>query len=187
MILGYHVIFCAYGFWLPNDPRGSWSDFVRSYELWQHGAATKTDTRRSVAARDHDHSARLAAKQSLKHQPVLFTGLQARAIAMGFASFVAKSGLIIHACAIMPDHVHLAVARHRYRVEQAVNLLKGAATTELKRQNLAPPSPPWAQGLWKVFLDIPADLARAIHYVQANPPKAGLPPQHWSFVVPYDG
>jgi hypothetical protein len=28
MILGYHVIFGAYGFWLPNDPRGSWSDFV---------------------------------------------------------------------------------------------------------------------------------------------------------------
>ena len=26
MVHGYHVILAAYGFWLPNDPRGSWSD-----------------------------------------------------------------------------------------------------------------------------------------------------------------
>lgn len=25
MVIGYHVIFSTYGFWLPNDPRGSWS------------------------------------------------------------------------------------------------------------------------------------------------------------------
>ena len=31
MILGFHVVFGAYGFWLPNDPRGSWSDFVGSW------------------------------------------------------------------------------------------------------------------------------------------------------------
>jgi hypothetical protein len=30
MILAFHAIFGAYGFWLPNDPRGSWSDFVGS-------------------------------------------------------------------------------------------------------------------------------------------------------------
>jgi len=30
MVLGTHLILTAYGFWLPNDPRGSWSDFVGS-------------------------------------------------------------------------------------------------------------------------------------------------------------
>jgi hypothetical protein len=44
MIRGYHVIFGAYGFWLPNDPRGSWSEFVGSWELFRFGAATTTDT-----------------------------------------------------------------------------------------------------------------------------------------------
>ncbi len=34
MIVAYHSIFCAYGFWLPNDPRGSWSDFVGAWELF---------------------------------------------------------------------------------------------------------------------------------------------------------
>jgi len=33
MVLGYHFIFSAYGFWLPNDPRGSWSDTIRVYDL----------------------------------------------------------------------------------------------------------------------------------------------------------
>jgi hypothetical protein len=36
-VLAYHVVFGAYGFWLPNDPRGSWSDFVASWELFRAG------------------------------------------------------------------------------------------------------------------------------------------------------
>lgn len=34
MALGSHIILSAYGFWLPNDPRGPWSDFVGAYELY---------------------------------------------------------------------------------------------------------------------------------------------------------
>ena len=49
MIIGYHSIFGMYGFWLPNDPRGSGSDYVASWELFRHGAATKVASRRSVA------------------------------------------------------------------------------------------------------------------------------------------
>jgi hypothetical protein len=30
MVIGYHIILGAYGFWLPNDPRGSWSN-----EVWE--------------------------------------------------------------------------------------------------------------------------------------------------------
>ena len=37
MIHGYHVILTMYGYWLPNDPRGSWSDFVGRWELVQCG------------------------------------------------------------------------------------------------------------------------------------------------------
>jgi hypothetical protein len=37
MVLGSHVIFGTYGFWLPNDPRESWSDFVGSWKLAHFG------------------------------------------------------------------------------------------------------------------------------------------------------
>ena len=80
MILAYHTVFTAYGFWLPNDPRGSWSDFVRSWELHRFGPATKVTTRASVAGVDHDRTSRRQAKRALKHEPVVLTGIQARAI-----------------------------------------------------------------------------------------------------------
>ena len=53
MVLASHLIITAHGFWLPNDPRGSWSDFVGAFELLRHGRATKITTRRSVAAHRH--------------------------------------------------------------------------------------------------------------------------------------
>ena len=63
MIVGYHVIFSAYGFWLPNDPRGSWSEFVGAWELvLAGGRTTKTDERCSLARRPHDRKRRLTGK-----------------------------------------------------------------------------------------------------------------------------
>ena len=47
MIHGYHAIFGAYGFWLPNDPRGSWSDFVGAWELFRFGPTTKSLERKT--------------------------------------------------------------------------------------------------------------------------------------------
>ena len=48
MVHGYHLILTMYGFWLPNDPRGSWSEFVRQWELLRFGRANKTMDRRSL-------------------------------------------------------------------------------------------------------------------------------------------
>ena len=59
-VLAYHLVFTSYGFWLPNDPRGSWSDFVRSWELYWYGGATKVTTRASLARREHDRDLRRA-------------------------------------------------------------------------------------------------------------------------------
>ena len=78
MIVGYHLIWTVYGYWLPNDPRGSWSDFVGAWELLRYGPATKTSTTKSVAYTEHDQRLRREAKKALKYSPVLFSGLQAR-------------------------------------------------------------------------------------------------------------
>jgi hypothetical protein len=85
MVLAYHVIFTAYGFWLPNDPRGSWSTFVGAWELsLAGGKATKTNDRRSLAHDEHDRNQRLIAKGASKYPAVEFTGEQATAVANGF-------------------------------------------------------------------------------------------------------
>ena len=194
MIVGYHLIISAYGFWLPNDPRGSWSEIVRNPRLREFGEATKVDTQRSVARRPHDRGRRVAAKKALDLPPVRFTGVQARAIAHGFGSYVEKSGVTVWACAVMPDHAHLVVARHHYDIEIVGNLMKGDATKELNRQGLHPfrehadrrgmvPSC-FGRKWWAVFLD-EDDMTRTIRYVEDNPTKVGMKRQTWPFVMPY--
>src|SRR5262245_48761259 len=74
--LGYHLTFGASGFWLPNDPRGSWSNFVGSWELFRLGPAARVQTRTSLARQPHDRDARLDAKHALKLPAVKFAGVQ---------------------------------------------------------------------------------------------------------------
>ncbi len=194
MVLAYHVILSAYGFWLPNDERGSWSEFVRAYELAVLGPAMKTNTRRSVAGRRFDLARRAAMRAALARQPVVFDGRQARAIAIGFADYVGRSEVPVHACAIMPDHVHQVVGRFRLSIERTCEQLKGAGTAQLNRENRHPfanqpyrddrlPTP-WVRKGWWVYLDSAADVRRSIRYVNENPVRAGLRPQRWSFVTP---
>ena len=117
MIAGYHVIFSAYGFWLPNDPRGSWSDFIGSWNLIRYGAATKTTVRKSLADRPHNQKKRLAAKESLIRPPVIFNGIQARTIALSIGEYFVKLQTPVWACAVLPDHAHLVVGRPPLDVE----------------------------------------------------------------------
>lgn len=198
MVHGYHVILPAYGFWLPNDPRGSWSDFVGKWELVRFGASTKSLQRRELAALSKAELAqREAARRELKYPPVQFSGLQARAIGRGFAEKLKSSRYTIWACAILPEHTHLVIARHIYKVEQIANLLKGAATRRIIEEGLHPlakhaeegerPPRMWAEHLWKVYLDSGEAIEQAIAYVEANPEKEGFPAQSWTFVSPFSG
>jgi len=194
-VIAYHLILTAYGFWLPNDPRGSWSEFVRAWELRRFGPATKTNDHRSHAHDPHDVGRRLEAKLHLARNPVSFTGIQARAVAQGFANFVQRSGITINACAILPEHCHLVVLRHHYSIEEIARHLKADATTQLKREGLhlfavqpyrdgSLPSP-WARNEWSCFIDTDEYLRAAVDYVDRNPPREGLKPQRWTLVVPY--
>jgi hypothetical protein len=138
-VLAYHLILTNYGFWLPNDPRGSWSTFVRAFELYRvAGPATTITTTRSVAHASHNTNARRAAKAALTRRPVIWTGRQARAVAQGFADYATKNHRPIHALAVMPDHAHLVVGRTDLPIEQIANQLKSRATTFLNQQKLHP-------------------------------------------------
>jgi hypothetical protein len=121
----------AYGFWLPNDPRGSWSEFVGAWELYKFGAATKTSEKRSLAHDPHDKAQRLAAKKALKYPPVRFDVQQRALIAEGFAKAVREGGYAIHALCIGHDHSHAIVARHERTIERIAQHLKSKATMAL--------------------------------------------------------
>jgi REP element-mobilizing transposase RayT len=113
----------------------------------------------------------------------------------GASRAVTESGYVVHACAVMPDHAHLVVARYERTVERITAHLKSFATRRLRADGIHPlerfarpdGSVPeaWAESLWKVFLFAPDEVRRAIRYVENNPLREGLPAQEWEFVVPY--
>lgn len=198
LMLGLHLIFSTYGFWPPNDPRGSGSTRVRAQHVFEAGGpATKVHTTHSIAGKPHDLRIRRAIKESLKFPPVTLTGLQAQTVGNGFALVCRKIDLKIHACAIMPDHVHVVVARHRLEGDELIACLKRAGTRALNDAGLHPLSAysrasgkhpcPWGGGGWKVFLNTVDEMRGRIQYVEENPEKAGFRSQRWSCVVPYWG
>jgi REP element-mobilizing transposase RayT len=195
MLHGFHIIISTYGFWLPNDPRGSWSDWVRSWELLRFGRATKVSTRQSVAGAPHNGQLRRAAKSALKYPEVCLSGRQALAVGKGFRNATIESEYIIHACSILPQHVHLVAGPHERDCRRIAGHLKARATQQLERDAMHPlarfrqpngavPSP-WGRNSWTVFIFSEDHMLAAIQYVENNPLKEGKPRQKWSFVTPY--
>lgn len=193
MVRWYHAILSAYGFWLPNDPRGSWSDFVHAWELYRFGGgATKVAAKRSHAHDPHDAAFRRAAKEHLKYPPARFDDACRQSIGRGFARACEEFTFEIHAAAIGFDHLHLVTARNAERdIENVVAVLKARATTQMKRDGTHPlrtydPAPtPWSKSCWSVFINDEAQLRNAVDYVSRHPQKEGMAPQSWSFVRPY--
>jgi REP element-mobilizing transposase RayT len=197
MILGYHLMFSAYGFWLPNDPRGSGSYLVRGEQLLEFGGPTKVAAHEFCARKPHDRQRRWAAKGALDYPPVKFNGLQARAIARGFTNSVERSNITIWACAVMPDHVHLVLAPHRLKIETMASFLKGEATRRLVEEGIHPfqgqkgykdrvPSC-FGRKWWVIYKDNEDALLNAIRYAENNPVRAGYSRQEWKCVVKYPG
>jgi len=193
MVRAYHSTFTTYGFWLSNDSSGSWSDFIRSFDLYLTGAATKTNETRSLARRPLDRAQRDRARAALTYPMVRFNREQIHCVARGFANAVAESGYVLLACAILQDHVHAVVERYAGRtIEKVIGHLKTRATQQLSAEGLNPMSQftldggahpsPWVQHGWNVFLNNDEEIERAIDYDNRNPIKQGLAPQHWGFV-----
>ena len=190
-IIAYHCNFSTYGFWMPNDPRGSWSDYVRCYDLFiAAGEATATDVTRSAAGKRlaPDQKSRQAAWRTvLAHPKMIFDERQIQAVGRGFAKAVGEAHFRIVACAIMRNHVHAVVLRHSRRIEMVVGHLRSRATKQLGLEGLRPAQPIWGVGGWHRFLHSAAEIAQCVAYVNANPRKAGLPAQTWDFVTAWGG
>jgi hypothetical protein len=196
MVRCYLLLITAYGFWLPNHPRGSWSDFVGSWELRKFGQATKTNEKRSLAHDPHDVSLRYAAKRALKYPPVRFDEIQRRLIGEGFGQAIAEGKYRVHALCIGHDHAHAVVGRHQRTIERIATHMKSKATMALSRagshslaayrMNDGSIPIPWSEGIWSVFIDDLEQLRAAIAYVQRHPMKEGLEAQEFPFIVAPD-
>ena len=187
MVIAHHLILTAYGWWLPNDPRGSTSRTVASDVIAELGELHQGRRRiQPPSATIREFYAR--AGGVLKFPLLEFTPPDIRAIADGFAEAVSRHRYTCYACAIMPDHVHLIIRKHRDKAEQMIENLQEFGRLRLSGSALrAPDHPVWARSGWKVFLSHPDDVRRTIRYVRDNPLKRRMSPQQWGFITEYDG
>ncbi len=195
-VIGFHIICCTYGFWLPNEERGSCSDFVRSEALAKFGPANPVSHRRSVAHKPYDLELRQMALQTLRYPPVVFTNAQLAAVARGIEKELTEfAPAPIYAFGNLRNHFHVMAGQCRYGVRRFAGRLKGAATKQLREERIHPvqkfmqsdgamPSP-WSVKPWVVYEFDDEDMFRGIKYVNDNVTRAGLAQQNYSFVVPY--
>jgi REP element-mobilizing transposase RayT len=188
LVIAYHLIWTAYGWWLPNDPRGSGSTELRNNVIAELGALHFGRKRVQPAGREVKRFYEQAAV--ILHHPLLTLDQAAREeVGRAFERVIEAARYTCYACAIMPDHVHILIRKHKHLAEEMMDALKLASREAVCAAGLRMPAhPTWSAGAgWKVFLEEPDEVCRTVHYIRKNPLPLGLPEQCWPFIQEYDG
>jgi REP element-mobilizing transposase RayT len=187
MVVAYHLVWTGYGWWLPNDPRGSTSHTIRSdviAELGELHHGRKKVQPVSRVIREFYKKAR----ETLTFPLITFDDAQVAVIAGSFARVIRQTPYTCYACAIMPDHIHVLIRKHRDKAEEMIAHLQDASKQSLRKEGVVSATHPvWGGPGWKVFLNSASDVYRTIEYIRRNPIPLRKPVQEWDFVQPYDG
>jgi REP-associated tyrosine transposase len=188
LVIAHHIIWTCYGTWLPNDPRGSTSKVSRTDAIAELGELHYGRKRVQPLGRDI-RAFYEAARRVLKHPILTLDEVSRTVVGAAIAEVVDRDKLTCWACAVMPDHVHILIRKHRLTFEEKMDRLKEASATALRAAGQFPSDHPvWtAHGGWSVFLDHPDDVRRTITYIERNPEPYRLHRQTWPFVQTYDG
>lgn len=187
MVAGHHLIWTAYGCWLPNDPRGSSSHEIRADAIadlgeLHHGRKKQQPPSREIRAFYEE------ADTVLQHPRLLLTDDDILLVGGSFAETVRRHRYSCYACSVMTDHVHLLIRKHRDRAEEMIAAFQEESKQFLiERERRPADHPVWGGPGWKVFQYTREDMRRIERYIFNNPVKAGRPSQRWEFVQKYDG
>jgi REP element-mobilizing transposase RayT len=186
MILAHHLIFTGYGHWLPNDPRGSLSPEIRKPELEDLGPIhlgrkPVQPSRKEIREFYHEAEGRL-------DHPVLWFEREARQVlGEALGSVVRQEGFTCYACAVLSDHAHLLVRRHRRTAREMIALFKAASARALVAGGFVPDGHPvWSHNDYVAYKDSPSAIRATIAYILGNLAKHRVERQDWGFVTPYD-
>ncbi len=186
LVIAHHVMWTLYGWWLPNDPRGSTSRIIRNDLIAELGGLHFGRKQIQPASRDL-HAFYAEASAVLKHPLLEFAPETFSAVAEAIGYAVSECNYTCYACAIMPDHVHLVIRKHRDLGETMIENIQALSRKRLREAGIREEGhPTWTRGGWKVFLDHPEEVRRTIRYVEENPVKARAARQAWPWVIEYD-
>jgi REP element-mobilizing transposase RayT len=117
-----------------------------------------------------------------------FDDAKGQALGDSIGRVVCSKGYTVWACAVLKNHVHLCVRRHRDDAKVMWEAFAAESSAGLRLFADIPAAHAiWSERPYKVYLYTPEDVRRVIAYIEGNPEKEGLAPQNWLFVTPYDG
>ena len=141
MVLGYHLVWVAYGWWLPNDPRGSMSHEIRNDVVGDLGALHHGRKKIQPASRDirivYDR-----AKEALSFPLLTFAPAEIDAISGAVAQVMRAERYTCYACAITHDHVHFVIRKHRQLAEDMIEKLQGVSRDAVRMLGSRQPDHP---------------------------------------------
>lgn len=186
MLIAQHLILTGYGHWLPNDPRGSMSHEFRSEEIPALGEIHHG----RVANRPPNEKLRgfyREAKPLLLHKTLWFTDAERQVLTNAIGEVVRRERFTCYALAVLRDHVHLLIRKHRLRGEDMIHRLKLHTRDVLRATGAVPLAHPvWSEDLCHLYKNTPDEVRVCIQYIWDNYTKHRLSPTAADFVTPYD-
>jgi len=187
MVAGYQLVWTAYGWWLPNDPRGSWSPEIRVEKIMPLGDIHYGRRLNPPLPADVRHFY-AQAQDVLKHLLLTFDDEAIGVIGAALRNVVQKHKYTCYACAVMPEHVHILIRRHKHHAEEMIEHFQEQSRNAMiasGKRNVT--HPVWGGPGWKGCLNSREEFERTVEYIRKIPGKIGKPEQIWDFVKVYDG
>jgi REP element-mobilizing transposase RayT len=186
-VIASHLVFTGYGFWVPNDIRGSGSTELRDPRFEELGPI-HLGRKRYQPTRDELREFYQSANELLTHELIWFDERLRNEIGAALGAAIKARGYTCWAGAVCSNHVHALIRIHRDDALTMWMALAEAVREHLRAAKLVPADHPlWAERPYKVFVYTPEQVRHRIGYIEGNPVKEGLPRQTWTFVKPYDG
>ena len=186
MVIAHHLVLTAYGHWLPNDPRGSMSAGTHTPGLARLGPG-HLGRKEQQPPRGELRKFHRQAEEVLSHPVLWFDPVQRDAVVGAVGETIAARRLTCYACAVLTDHVHLLIRRHRVSGQRMVPLFKDRLRDRLLEAKLVPPDHPvWSRDVCVLFKSDPRSVWTCVAYINGNFARHGLPTVIYDFVTPYD-
>jgi REP element-mobilizing transposase RayT len=188
MIIGHHLIWTLYGHWLPNDLRGSGSSELREEKFAFLGPIHQgRKPKHLLPPRGELRRFYKQAEPLLKFDVFWIDECKRRALGECFAKVTRDAGYTVWACAILKNHAHMVIRRHRDDALAMWHAFADESRLAMRQSiGVAQNHPVWSARPCKVFLRTPEEVRGRIDYVNQNPEKEGLLAQWYDFVQSYN-
>jgi len=169
MVIGYHLIWTAYGWWLPMTRVAFFHEIrvERIADLGElhHGRKLFNRHPRGYASSMNE------ARGVLKHPLLTFDRAAVEVIAAAFAETIIEQRYTCYSCAIMPDHVHVLIRKHRDQAEKMIRAISMLLANPIDREQPSRPDPSRGVAAAEGLSRNPRDRERTDANIRDNPVK----------------